>query len=266
MLTSRREQIVLVLSLAVANLLLGWYLVRLGRTYRSSTRWIYAATESEHAAAPAAEAAKTGAPQSFADIVDGNLFSPQRTSQLLQAAQEVKPPELPLLYGTMNVGDGWFALMAPGGESSPLSKRVLPGEEIGGYKLVSIGTSQVVLDWQQRTFTVDVSESARRVPRIVEKTAPAQVSTPGGSRPLLSNSPTRPAAVNTVGGSPPGAGHQASGYMPPGADADAPEGTVVDGRRKVVVQSPFGPQVRWVPVAPPAPQTPNSNQPQNQQP
>jgi hypothetical protein len=266
MLARRREQIVLILGLAVANVLLGWYLVRLWRTYCSNSSWIYARTESEQIAAPTAELAKAESLKNFADIVDGNLFSPQRTSQPLQPAQEVKPPELPLLYGTMDLGNGWFALMASGGESSPVSKRVLPGDEIDGYKLVSIGTSQVVLSWQQRMFTVDVSESARRVPRIVEKAAPAQASSaPPRSEPPPSNVGTHTVAVAPVKTSSGAAVHQVSGYIPPGVDADAPEGTVADGRRKVVVPTPFGPQVRWVPVEPAGSQVPNSN-PRNQQP
>lgn len=263
MLTGRREQIVLVLGLAVANVLLACVLVRMWRNYQDNSRWIYASPESRLAAAPQSENPKAAAPQSFADIVDGNLFSPRRTSQPAEDAQAVKPPDLPLLYGTMNLGDGWFALMAPGGESSPVSKRVLPGEEIGGYKLVSIGTSQVVLDWQQKTFTVDVSESARQVPRILDRTGSPQTSA-ARSEPSTPN-PVR-TVVTSVAAPSEKAAHQVSGYMPPGADADTPEGTVIDGRRKMVVPTPFGPQVRWVAVEPAAPQTPNSNQPQNHQP
>ena len=67
----------------------------------------------------------------------------------------------------------------------PASKRVLPGEEIGGYKLDSIGVSNVVIEWQEKKFTLDISESARHVPGIVERSAsagpsPAPVTKAGG--------------------------------------------------------------------------------------
>ena len=112
-----------------------------------------------------------GQPQSFVEIVDRNVFSPLRGSQPPQPQEEAKAPKPPLLFGTMNLGNGWFALMAPGDQPSPASKRVLPGEEIGGYKLVSIGTSNVVIEWQEKKITLDISESARRAP--IEKTASA---------------------------------------------------------------------------------------------
>jgi hypothetical protein len=267
MLARRREQIFLVLGLVALNVLLGWYLARLARDYRSRTRWIYAGVHSVPLSTPAAAPNQAAWPQSFTQIVDRSLFSPQRSSQPPQPAQEAKAPELPLLYGTMNLGDGWFALMAPGGQSSPASKRVLPGEEIGGYKLLSIATSQVVLDWEEKKFTVDVSESARRVPRIVEGTerSAAATSTAGRSEPAPVAG-SRTAAVTSVGGSSAGAAHQASGYMPQGADADAPLGTIIDGRRKILAQTPFGPQVRWELVQPSGSQAPNQNQPQNKQP
>ena len=264
MLTGRREQIVLLLCLVVANVALGWHLGRLWREYRSRTRWIYATAATEAAAVPAVDSAQPLMSQNFADIVDRNLFSPQRTNQPPQTAQEVKPPELPLLYGSMNLGKGWFALMAPGGEASPVPKRVVPGDEIGGYKLVSIAVSQVVLNWQGKQVTVDVSESARRVPRIVERAA-APEGASGRSQPGPAPAATGRGPVISVSGSAE-KDHVNEPWSPPGAKPDTPEGTVIDGRRKVVVDTPFGKQIEWQLVNPSEPQAPNQNQPQNRQP
>jgi len=264
MLTGRRERIVLLLCLVVANVGLGWHLERLWREYRGRTQWVYAAAAPEPPAVAAADSAQPATSQNFGDIVDRNLFSPQRTNQPPQAAQEVKAPELPLLYGSMNLGNGWFALIAPGGESSPTPKRVVPGDEIGGYKLVSIAASQVVLSWQGKQVTVDVSESARRIPRIVERAATTET---GSGRPQPGPAPTAPgrSPVISVGGSAEKE-HVNEPWSPPGATEDTPEGTIINGRRKVVVDTLFGKQIEWQLVNPSESQAPSQNQPQNRQP
>jgi len=263
MLTRRREQIFLLLGLVALNVPLGWYLARLARDYRSRTRWIYAGISSAPLSRPAAAPNQAGWPQSFTQIVDRNLFSPQRTSQP-QQQEEVKVPPLPLLYGTMNLGDGWFALMAAGDETSPASRKVLPGEEIGGFKLVSIGTSDAVVEWQERKFTVDVSESARRVPRIVEKTVsttgrPAPSPAPATTTAAARSNPVTSAAPSSGSGSSPA---RTGPWAPPGVSPDAPIGTVAGGMQKVLVPTPFGGQIQWRPVQP---QSNASNQPPNKE-
>jgi hypothetical protein len=253
MLTRRREQILTIVGLIGLNILLGWFLARLWKDYRSRTQWLYAAAPAEPPATPAASSNQVREPPSFVEIVDRNLFSPLRGSPPPPPLDQAKAPKPPFLFGTMNLGDGWFALMAPGDEPSPVSKRVLPGEEIGGYKLVSIGTSNVVLEWQEKKITLDISESARRVPGNVEKTAGANVpsalvSTPGspGATTMRSISP-----VSVVGRPP-----SVPQIAPPGASPDAPLGTVVGGRRKVLVQTPFGTMVQWQEVGQPGSQAP----------
>ena len=171
MLARRREQILIIAGLIGLNILLGWFLGRLWKDYRSRTQWLYAGAPAQPPATRAAGPNQAGQPQSFVEIVDRNVFSPLRGSPPPQPQEEAKAPKPPLLFGTMNLGNGWFALMAPGDQPSPASKRVLPGEEIGGYKLVSIGTSNVVIEWQEKKITLDISESARRVPGNVERTA-----------------------------------------------------------------------------------------------
>jgi hypothetical protein len=253
MLARRREQILTIVGLIGLNILLGWFLGGLWKDYRNRTQWLYAAAPAEPSSAPAAALNQAGQPQSFVEIVDRNVFSPLRGSPPPQPPEEVKPPKPPLLFGTMNLGNGWFALMAPGDEPSPISKRVLPGEEIGGYKLVSIGTSNVVLAWQEKKITLDISESARRVPGNAERTGNASArSGPGATAGSPAATTMRPVApVSVVGRSP--AGPQIG---PPGAPPDAPPGTVVGGRRKVLVQTPFGTMVQWQEVGQPGSEAP----------
>ena len=250
MLARRREQILIIVGLIGLNILLGWFTGRLWNDYRSRTQWLYTGALAQPLAAPAASPNQTGQPQSFVEIVDRSVFSPLRGSRPPQPQEEAKPPKPPLLFGTMNLGNGWFALMAPGDPPSPVSKRVLPGEEIGGYKLVSIGTSNVVLGWQEKKITLDISESAGRVRGIGEKTASARLA-PVSRAGTAPNQVTTVAPVSGRGPSPP-----APGSGTPGASPDAPLGTVVGGRRKVLVPTPFGPMVQWREVGQPGSEAP----------
>jgi len=246
MLGRRREQILIIGGLIGLNVLLGWFLARLWKDYRSRSQWLYAWASAQSQAPVAAGSIRTGQPQSFVEIVDRNVFSPFRGSPPPQPAEEVNAPKLPILFGTMDLGSGRFALMAPADQASPVSKRVLLGEEIGGYKLVTIGTSNVVLERQEKKITLDIAASPRRVPGIVER-APGPIMQPSpvtiaGS---TSSSGTMVAPL-TVGPSASAARSSMLGALP-----DVPEGTVVGGKRKVVVQTPFGPTVQWQDVGQP---------------
>ncbi len=254
MLTRRREQIILLVGLIALNGVLGWQFVGFWKNYRRSTQWIYARPAPAPATSPMASRESLSVGQDFAEIVARNLFRPERSS--LPPGEEAKRPELPILFGTMNVGNGWFALMAPGDQLPGLSKRILPGEEIGGYKLVSIVGSQVVVEWGAKRYTLDVAESARRVPRSTEKTAAAAPTAAPTSSPASMRAPQ----VTTIapGLTPSQAAEEgrkkftAAGYnAPPGAPVDVPAGTVIGGKRKVVIPTPFGTQVWWEDVEKP---------------
>jgi hypothetical protein len=252
MLARRREQILIIAGLIGLNILLGWFLGRFWKDYRSRTQWLYSGALAQPPATPAARPNLAGQPQSFVEIVDRSVFSPLRGAPPPQPQEEAKAPKLPLFFGSMDLGSGRFALMAPGDQPSPASKRVLPGEEIGGYKLVSIGTSNVVLEWQEKKFTLDIFESAQRAPGAAERTAsggtrPAPVSTAGS---LASSA--RPVAPVSSAGSRPPAPQMSAPVSPP----DVPAGTVVGGKRKILVPTPFGTLVQWEDVGPAGSQTP----------
>ena len=251
MLGRKRELILIVSGLMALNLLLGWLLIGRWKEYRNSIQWLSQGVAPQRAPAPAAGSRQAGQPSSFVEIVDRNVFSPLRGSVPAQAQEEAKAPRLPVLFGTMNLGKGWFALISPGDQSPPLSKRVLPGEEIGGYKLVSIGTSNVVVQWQDKRTTLEITAPAPvpRVPRVMERTA--NVRTGAGATP--SSGPGASAVVvpeTRLGAS------ATSRAGQPAAPPDVPVGTVVGGKRKVVVSSPFGPLVQWEDVNATGSQTP----------
>jgi hypothetical protein len=239
MLSRRREQFIVFLGLVAVNAALGRYLYRQGRDYQGRTQWIYGGVaQAEGSALPTRQARNVEA-QSFAEIVNRSLFRQDRGNE--SPTESAKVPELPFLYGTMNLGNGSFALMAAGDQPTGLSKRVFPGEEIGGYKLVSIAGSQVVVEWGEKKVTIDVSESARRVPRVIEKTQntvatspPVASSSAGSGSQVTTVTPSSRSRTDARKTSGP-AGYNA----PPGAPVDAPAGTIIGGKRKVV-QRLFG--------------------------
>ncbi|HLY62721.1 MAG TPA: hypothetical protein VKV95_18410 [Terriglobia bacterium] len=258
MFSRRQEQIIVFLILVAANAALGWYLHRQWKNYQSRVGWIYGGVSPAEASSSSTSRARAAEAQTFAEIVNRNLFRPDRSNE--SAAENVKMPELPYLYGTMNLGNGSFALMSPGDQAPGLSKRVVPGDEIGGYKLVSIAGSQVIVQWGEKKTSIDVSESARRIPRIKEVAAAPRTPAPapvGG---------TSAAQVTTVAPTDNNSGQNGTskaGFAgfgaPSGVAADAPVGTVVGGKKKVVRQTMFGPTYWWEDVAPAKPATGNEN-------
>jgi len=239
MLGRRREQILIIGALVSLNILLGWRLGLLWKDYRSRIRWLSAGPAAQRGPTLAPGSNQARQPQSFVDIVDRNVFSPLRGTLPPQPPEEAKAPKLPLLFGTMDLGNGRFALMSPADQAPPLSKRVLPGEEIGGYKLVSIGTSNVQLAWQEKKITLEITPPASRGPGSLDRTAAA--------RPT-SGAPGAAGAMTTVG--PNSASAAASRMAPPGAPPDAPVGTVVGGKKKVLLPTPFGTLEQWQDVGP----------------
>jgi hypothetical protein len=247
MLARRREQIIVIVGLIGVNVLFGWVLERLGKDYRSRTQWLYVDAPAQPSSTLASAHPKV-VPQSFVEIVDRNVFSSLRGSRPPQAEEAAKAPPLPILFGTMDLGSGRFALMAPGGPSQAVSKRVLPGEEVGDWKLVSINASTVVVEWHDTKNTLEISGAARRSPGMVEKTAsaaarPAAITTAGAP---LSSGAANPSLLGSTAFKP------AKPTTP-----EVPVGTVVDGKRKGLTSSPFGMKVTWEDVGGPGSGSPN---------
>jgi len=255
MFTRRREQIIVLLGLLALNGGLAWLLSHYWRDYHTRVQWIYARRPSEAEAASASPRVPAG--ETYTAIVDHNLFRPDRAN--VGPAEAPKMPDLPLLYGTMNLGAGTFAMMATADQTNGTSKPVHVGEEIGGFKLVSIADSQVVVGWGEKRFTVNVWESARRVPRVVDRTGATPAAAPAATQSAAVAGAPRTAGATAV---PVVAGNdqQKTGfvgfYAPPGAPADAPVGTVFGGKRKEAVQTMFGTTYRWVDAGPAQSNTP----------
>jgi hypothetical protein len=133
----------------------------------------------------------------------------------------------------MNLGEGISAIFSEKPASPPVE--VKPGQMIGQFRLASVNEQEAVFEWDGKTIrkrlhelmdrTIRDNEAAVARTAAVAPQAPAVVKAPVGPGPAT-NAGTRACVVND----------------------DTPPGAVVDGFRKVVVETVFGPACRWEPV------------------
>lgn len=180
-------------------------------------------------------------------------FSPDRNPTVVVEATPPKPmPPLPAYHGMMNFGQGPRVILSTG--SAP-QKSYKVGDVIGDFKLVAVAQSGLVFEWDGKQVPAAYAELIRRAPETGPQQAPATAPAPPAA-------PSSTAGVTSVGGAAaaPASGSPASSGGPMGDVADftgqreckagdnSPDGTVVNGFRKVSTRSPFGVICRWVPV------------------
>ncbi|MBI2816750.1 MAG: hypothetical protein HYX72_07405 [Acidobacteria bacterium] len=228
----RRQLVILYLSLCIVAISLAWKLAsdwrRAGLRYARVRASAAVPASAARPAPPVTPAAMTVAEN---EIIAKNLFSPDRTNQI--EAQDDKleaPPPAPIVYGTMNLGGNYEALMAEGGQAGRSAfRRVKNGEQLGRYTVVDIRDEKVVVEFRGQKTIIDVYESANSVPRETARTTVA--ATPvveGAAAPQQAPAAPEPSAAPA-----PSAGAQQ------GTDSSTVEGN----RRRVERQTPFGTQV-----------------------
>ncbi len=169
----------------------------------------------------------------YNEVAQQMLFSADRNpTVIVEVAPPAPMPKLPAYYGLINLGAGPFAIMSakPGDEH----KHVRFGENIGEFKLVSVGREQIVLEWRGEKVV-------RKVAELVDRTEEASAPPPPAP------AAPKPTAASTIApekkrgpGIDVGASHRA---CQPGDTS--PAGTVTDGYRKVERDSPFGKVCQW---------------------
>lgn len=194
----------------------------------------------------------------YVDVATKDLFSKDRNPNVVVEAPKVEKPRemppLPVVYGVLGLPSGTRALMAEkaGAPSMPVRK----GDMIGEFKVVSLDPQTVVFNW-------DGKDISKRIEDLIDRSAPsgpvAQNAAPAAPGPVNNpppnNAPPSNAPVNNQpAGGPPAplagvevgvAGHSERACSP---GDQSPAGLVVDGYRKTLTASPFGPICRWVPA------------------
>lgn len=182
----------------------------------------------------------------YADVAQQTLFSPDRNPAVVVEVAPPKPmPPLPLLHGVLDLGDGAIAIMSA--KKGETQRGFRQGEKVGEFTLVSVSGRELVLEWDGKQIPKKFEELVDRSEQAAAAAAAAAPPAPPRAPAVSNAAPAPAAAVKTA--SPParsGPGDQLTPTMRACvAGDDSAPGTVADGYRKVVSQTPFGQRCRW---------------------
>jgi hypothetical protein len=236
----KRKLWLLNILLVAAIALAGWQLRKEARELHSRERGVLDKRPPVPAppVQPPAAAPPTVTGASYLGIAKDMLFSKDRNSQVI--VDPPKPPDppkplppLPVVHGVMDIGDGPIVMMSE--KSGGRHRGVHVGEKIGEFKLVSVNKTDLVLGFEDRTVKKTLEEL---IDRGGGDAAPvAAQGAPAGGAP---STPVPP----PVGKPEPGV-KLGDGLANCQANDPSPDGTVVNGMRKVIRQTPFGAACSW---------------------
>jgi hypothetical protein len=176
----------------------------------------------------------------YSDVAQKDLFAKDRNPNVVvePVAVKVKPPwpPMPLLYGVMGLPSGMTAMLAEKRDAP--TRAIKAGEMVGAMKLVALNTRVL-------TFEFDGERKEKAVDELVFRGAPEVAAAPAGPA-----NPANGAAAQAARNAPaptPKPGTEIGAQMKACQPGDvSPAGTVVEGYKKVVEQTPFGPACRWI--------------------
>jgi hypothetical protein len=176
---------------------------------------------------------------SYADVAAKNLFSKDRNPNVIidpVAPPPEKPaPPFPVARGVMLWG-GVPPTIVLSDKAGGQQRGYHPGEKIGEWKIASIDNSYVVFEWNGKQFKKRIDELLDRTPlTMAEAPAPAAGAAPAPK-------PAQALSANGTAGPGIDTGAGLKGCVP---GDQTPSGTVVDGYKKVVSQTPFGNGCQW---------------------
>lgn len=187
-------------------------------------------------------------PANYLDIATRLLFSRDR-NPVVEPPPPPAPPQIPpfpLAYGVLMIGDPPTVMLSEA-KGKP-QKGYRPGDRVGEFKIVAVTGADVTFEWQGQKFTKTLGELADKEAAKLLAAAPAQAaaeSAPASSPVAVA----APAVTSLGGGSGPekqGPGQVVTPTMKQCQPGDTtPDGTIVDGYRKINTATPFGFQCRW---------------------
>lgn len=182
---------------------------------------------------PAVEPVKAA---TYNEIAQKMLFSKDRNPIVVvvppPAPKPVPMPALPLFHGVVDFGDGPMAIMSEGPKGP--HRDYQPGDKVGAFKLVSVDSEELTLEWEGKTITKRIDEFIDR-----STPAPAAGAQAAAARPAA---PVPPPVTNA----PAAPGGELNGGVKACQPGDnSPAGTVTDGMRKVIKPTPFGSRCYW---------------------
>jgi len=193
---------------------------------------------------------------SYADIAVKNLFSRDRNPTPIPDPPPPPPPPkpmppLPYARGVM-LWDGIppTVVLSPPGRDEEKSYRA--GDTIGEFKIVSVSNKEVVFEW-------DGKQIHKRLDELMAQNAPPPQGNSGAAASAAAESPNNPASSrlgSALSTAPSeslskdvnGPGKEVNGVRLCQPGDQSPVGTVMQGWKKLVNQTPFGITCRWEPV------------------
>jgi hypothetical protein len=173
---------------------------------------------------------------SYFEAAEKMLFSRDRNPTVIVEAPppEKKPmPPLPNAFGVMDLGDGPVAFLALKGQPQRGYK---VGESVGDFKLAAADARELTFEWEGERVTRKLDDLRGVAVELTPVSAAA---------PPAQNAPAAPTVAGREAG-PPKMGEDLSATTKYCAPDDAsPEGTVLDGYKKVVRRTPFSTACFW---------------------
>jgi len=175
----------------------------------------------------------------FADVAMKDLFSKDRNPNVIlpppPPPKEKPQPPFPVAHGVM-LWDGVPPTIVLSEKVGGVQKGYHPGDTIGPWTLVSVDSSYADFEWDGKDFK-------KRIDELIDRTPIVQAPPPPGA-PAASQPATKSLSTSRSG---PGidVGANLKSCL---ADDNSPDGTVMDGMKKVVTATPFGSNCRWEPA------------------
>ncbi len=179
----------------------------------------------------------------YLDIASRLLFSKDRNPTVFIAPPPVKQiPAFPLAYGVLMMADPPITMMAP--KKGEGQKGYRAGDQIADFKIVNFDSRAIVFEWEGQKFTKNMQDLADRDAQsaaLLNRQNTSATPEPTAAAPAASAQ-----VLSSSGSASQGPGVDTGGGIRActAGDSAAP-GTVSDGYRKIVSETPFGKVCRW---------------------
>jgi hypothetical protein len=178
----------------------------------------------------------------YIEIAQKMLFSKDRNPNVEEVVAPPKPmPPLPVAHGVFLFGDAPTVILSE--KAGAPHKAYRPGQTVGEFKLVAVNNKEIEFEWEGKSIKRSLQELLEEGAKQGAPSASTQAEAPAAA--------PRPAATSSsaLSGAKSGPGVDIGASVRACAPGDAsPAGTVQDGMRKVITDSPFGKVCRWEPV------------------
>jgi len=239
-----RKVILLNLVLAALAVALGWTLRQrwLEGQARERAIFVNAARKMALLPPPPLVTPKTVAPAEYLDVAQKMLFSKDRNPNVIIEPEKPKPeppmPALPAYYGQMTLFDP-VVFLALGGASQ---KSYHPGDKVGAFELVTFDREKITLAWNGKTVERKLQELTPKEP-VPQPAQPVAAQSAPPATPQVKSIGAGSSDSNADKG-PMGVDMGANLYGCKAGDT-APNGTVTNGYKKVVVRGLMGDSCHW---------------------